>query len=143
MVNCAKNLINMKSNFQDLIKYWEELSDYDLETAKFMFKVKRYPYCLFMCHLSIEKSLKALIVKTKGQHAPYSHNLINLAKETELNFTEEDKILLADLTEFNLEARYPEWQKEFYKKCSKKYAENYFNKTKKLQQWLKKYLLKK
>lgn len=123
-----------------LIKYWEELSDYDFETAKFMFKARRYPYCLFMCHLSIEKLLKALIVKTKEDHAPYSHNLINLAKETELNFEEDNKLLLADLTEFNLEARYPEWQKEFYKKCSKDYTENYFNKTKKLYKWLKKHL---
>lgn len=127
----------MESDFKDLIKYWEELSDYDFETAKFMFKAKRHPYCLFMCHLSIEKLLKALIVKIKKEHAPYSHNLVNLAKETGLNFKEEDKILLADLTEFNLEARYPEWQKEFYKKCSKEYAKNYFDKTKKLQLWLK------
>lgn len=93
-----------------------------------------------MCHLSIEKLLKALIVKIKEEHAPYSHNLINLAKETGLNFEEEDKLLVADLTEFNLEARYPEWQKEFYKKCSKEYTENYFNKTKRLHKWLKKHL---
>lgn len=130
----------MESDFKDLIKYWKELSDYDFETARFMFEAKRYPYCLFMCHLSIKKLLKALIVKIKKQHAPYSHNLVNLGKETILDFREEDKTLLADLTEFNLEARYPEWQKEFYKKCSKKYVENYFDKTKKLQQWLKKHL---
>ncbi|MBI2459296.1 MAG: HEPN domain-containing protein [Parcubacteria group bacterium] len=130
----------MGIDFKNLIKYWKELSEYDFETAKFMFKTKRYPYCLFMCHLSIEKLLKALIVKLKKRHAPYSHNLVNLAKETGLNFKEEDKMLLADLTEFNLEARYPEWQKEFYKKCSKIYTENYFNETKKLHQWLKKHL---
>lgn len=129
----------MELDLKDLIKYWNELSDYDFETAKFMFKAKRYPYCLFMCHLSIEKLLKALIVKIKEEHAPYSHNLINLAKETGLNFEEKDKLLLADLTEFNLEARYPEWQKEFYKKCSKEYTENYFDKTKKLHKWLKKH----
>ena len=123
-----------------LAKYWLDLSDYDFTTAKFMLKTKRYPYCLFMCHLSIEKLLKALIVKFTKKHTPYSHNLIDLAKRTEIEFQKEDKILLADLTEFNLEARYPEWQKEFYSKCSKKYTENYFQKTQKLIKWLKKYL---
>jgi len=130
----------MKAGFEDLIKYWKELSDYDIKTAEFMLESKRYPYCLFMCHLSIEKILKALIVKKTKDHAPYSHNLINLGKITDIDFSEEDKALIADLTEFNLEARYPEWQKEFYSQCSKKYTEDYFIKTKKLQKWLKKYL---
>lgn len=93
-----------------------------------------------MCHLSIEKILKVLVVKKEKKHAPYSHNLIDLAKKTAIDFSEENKILLADLTEFNLEARYPEWQKEFYSKCSKKYTFDYFNMAKKLQIWLKKHL---
>ncbi|MFH1838501.1 MAG: HEPN domain-containing protein [Candidatus Kuenenbacteria bacterium] len=131
--------INIISNIKHLIKYWKDLSDYDIKTAKFMFQTKRYPYCLFMCHLSIEKLLKSLIVKNTKNHAPYSHNLVDLAKRSSINFLEEDKLLLADLTEFNLEARYPEWQKEFYLRCTKKYTEKYFNKTKKLQKWLKKY----
>ena len=123
-----------------LIKYWADLSDYDIITAKFMLKSKRFPYCLFMCHLSIEKLLKSLIVKITKKHAPHSHNLVDLAKRTSIEFKEEDKMLLADLTEFNLEARYPEWQKEFYSKCSKKYSEDYFSKTQKFQKCLKKHL---
>ena len=130
----------MTLNTKYLIKYWKELSDYDFKTAEFMFQTKRYPYCLFMCHLSIEKLLKSLIVKITKKHAPYSHNLVDLAKRTSIEFSEENKSLLADLTEFNLEARYPEWQKKFYLKCTKKYTEEYFIKTKKLQKWLKKYL---
>lgn len=127
-------------NIKKLIKYWLDLSNYDLATAKFMFKTKRYPYCLFMCHLSIEKTLKALIVKFTKDHAPYSHNLVDLGKKTNIEFSEENKMLLADLTEFNLEARYPEWQKKFYLRCSQKYTEDYFQKTQKFQKWLKKHL---
>ncbi len=124
-------------NTKDLIAYWKDLSDYDIKTADFMLKGKRYPYCLFMCHLSIEKILKALIVKQTKKHAPYAHNLVDLAKRISIKFSDEHKNLLADLTEFNLEARYPEWQKEFYKKCTKAYTETYFIKAKKLQKWLK------
>lgn len=130
----------INSETEKLVKYWMDLSDYDLDTAGFMLKTKRFPYCLFMCHLSVEKLLKALIVKFIKEHAPYSHNLVDLAKKTSLEFSEKDKILLADLTEFNLETRYPEWQKNFYLKCTKEYTQDYFQKTKKLQKWLKKYL---
>lgn len=130
-----------KNNARRIVKYWLDLSNYDFITAKFMLKTKRYPYCLFMCHLSVEKLLKALMVKITGKHAPYSHNLVDLAKRTGIEFKKEEyKMLLSDLTEFNLEARYPEWQKKFYLRCSKQYTDDYFQKTKKFQKWLKKYL---
>lgn len=131
-----------KINTQKIIKYWVDLSNYDIITAKHMFETKRYPYCLFMCHLSIEKILKALIVQRSEEQTPYSHNLVNLAKQTDIKFSDSAKNLLSDLTEFNLEARYPEWQKEFYGKTDKNYTINYFNKSLKLQKWLKKYLKK-
>jgi hypothetical protein len=37
------------------IKYWIDLSDYDLETAEAMFQSKRFLYVGFMCHQTIEK----------------------------------------------------------------------------------------
>lgn len=125
-----------------LIKYWKDLSDYDITTAKFMFETKRYPYCLFMCHLSVEKILKAILVKRTKEQAPYSHNLVDLAQRTKIEFSDNDKNLLADLTEFNLEARYPEWQKQFYKKSTRSYTLEYLNQSVKLQKWLKNYLKK-
>lgn len=130
------------SDHKKLINYWSDLSDYDIVTARSMFKAKRYPYCLFMCHLSIEKILKSLIVKSTNKQAPYVHNLVDLAKRTKIEFSENDKILLADLTEFNLEARYPEWQKEFYKKSTENYTLKYLNQSTKLQKWIKNHLKK-
>lgn len=107
-----------------------------------MLETKRYPYCLFLCHLSVEKILKALIVEQTKKHAPYTHNLVDIAKNTKIEFSEDQKILLADLTEFNLEARYPEWEKKFYEKATKGYTEIYFNQAVNFQKWLKKYLKK-
>jgi len=43
---------------------WYFQSDYDLETAFDMLKTGRNIYCIFMCHLSLEKALKGLFVKT-------------------------------------------------------------------------------
>lgn len=129
-------------DYKKLVNYWRDLSDYDIVTAKHMFQTKRYPYCLFLCHLSVEKLLKALLVFQVKRHAPRTHNLVDLAKDTGIEFSENQKNLLADLTEFNLEARYPEWEKEFYKQATKRYTENYFNQAVNFQKWLKKYLKK-
>jgi len=43
----------------DKVKYWIELSDYDIDTAYALLKSKRYLYVGFMAHQSIEKILKA------------------------------------------------------------------------------------
>lgn len=43
---------------------WYFQSDYDQETAFDMLKTGRNIYCIFMCHLSLEKALKGLFVKT-------------------------------------------------------------------------------
>ena len=127
---------------KEQIFHWQELSDYDITTTKYMFQTKRYPYCLYMCHLSIEKILKSIIMQQTSQHPPFTHNLVALAKTTEINFDEQQKILLSDLTEFNIEARYPEWKKQFYKRANRKYTYNYFTQTQKFQKWLKKSLKK-
>ena len=38
-------------------------SNYDLETAEYMHKSRRYVYVIFMCHITIEKVLKVFSVK--------------------------------------------------------------------------------
>ena len=45
------------------VLYWIELCEYDLKSAKIMFKGSRYLYVGFMCHQVIEKILKAYFVK--------------------------------------------------------------------------------
>ena len=43
------------------VKNWIDSAIYDLETAEHMFNAGRYIYTIFMCHLAIEKLLKAKI----------------------------------------------------------------------------------
>jgi HEPN domain-containing protein len=50
-------------------KNWMATSNYDLKTAEAMLKSKRYIYVVFMCHLAIEKMIKAVIsTEIKGLH---------------------------------------------------------------------------
>jgi len=62
-------------NKEKTVSYWLEGSKYDLGVANAMFKSKKYPYALFMGHLSLEKFLKAFVVKHTKAHAPFSHSL--------------------------------------------------------------------
>ncbi|PZX17378.1 HEPN domain-containing protein [Breznakibacter xylanolyticus] len=53
------------------IKYWIDLSDYDLETAEAMLMSKRYLYVGFMCHQTIEKAFKAYFAKMSPDVVPF------------------------------------------------------------------------
>ena len=92
------------------VKYWVDLAEYDLETAKAMLDTKRYLYVGFMCHQTIEKGLKAVIAKA-GQFPPKSHNLIELSKKAVLYnvFTDKQKDFVVGLNPLNIESRYPSY----------------------------------
>ncbi len=45
------------------IEYWKRGADSDIETAEFLISGRKYLEGLFFCHLTIEKILKALVVK--------------------------------------------------------------------------------
>jgi HEPN domain-containing protein len=64
---------------------WLKQADYDMDTADAMFTSGRYLYAVFMCHLSIEKSLKGLYSKELAEVPPKTHNLIYLLKKLERN----------------------------------------------------------
>jgi HEPN domain-containing protein len=63
------------------VKYWIDLSDYDLETAEAMLGSRRFLYVGFMCHQTIEKAFKAYFTFLKSDVAPYSHSLSYIAKK--------------------------------------------------------------
>jgi len=51
-------------------------AEYDLHTAVHMLDTGRYIYVIFVCHLSIEKMLKALAAEVTDKTPPKTHNLI-------------------------------------------------------------------
>ena len=118
------------------IEYWLEGAMYDLETGRSLLQSKRYPYALFLGHMAIEKALKALVVKETGEHAPYTHSLIMLIKKTNIQINEDIINKLAEYTEFNIEARYPDENKAFYEKCTEKYTVSKFAEMEDFFQWL-------
>ena len=103
-----------------------------------LFKSGNYDWCLFIGHLVLEKAFKGLwILSNKDINPPRTHNLLNLSKLAQTELEEDVLIFLNLVNTFHLEARYPEYKKEFYKTVSKEFAENNLLKIKELYQWLK------
>ncbi len=114
-----------KEYIQKIVNYWKKTAEHDYNTMITLFKNKRYDASLFFGHITLEKILKALVAKTTKEHAPRTHNLVLLAKTAKLNLSDKEFILLGEINEFNIEARYPEWRLDFYKRCTKEYSTKY------------------
>lgn len=127
----------------DKQRYWIELAEYDLVTAKVMLDGKRYLYVGFMCHQSIEKVLKGYYVGVKEGTPPYTHNLTILANESGVyNFlSEEQKDLVDTLQPLNIEARYPTHKEKLMKSLSEERCKGILKETEELFLWIKKKLL--
>ena len=128
-----------KKDLQKNIKYWLVASEKDLEVAQSLFKSKYYPQCLFFCHLALEKSLKAIVIKTIKDYPPYIHDLRKLAEIAKIELSSDQKMVLDKISTFNIAGRYANKKYEFYKKYNKKeYVQEFLEKTEKLYLWLKK-----
>lgn len=124
-------------NTGEHIKFWLESAEHDWDTANSLFAIGKYDWCLFIAHLVLEKTLKALFIQdNNNQLPPKTHNLVKLARNTKSTFTEEQEILLDEVNDFNLEARYPQYRDEFYKKCDKEFCEQYLQKIGRILKWL-------
>jgi HEPN domain-containing protein len=127
---------------EEKVKYWEELSNYDLETAEAMLQTKRYLYVGFMCHQVIEKIFKACYTKIKEETPPYTHKLIYLAQHGGFYdmLSEEQINFVLEVEPLNIEARYTEYKERLLKRLSPDYCETLIKQTKTLQQWIVEHL---
>lgn len=118
------------------IKYWLESAEQDWNVATHLFEKKDYPYALFFGHLTVEKILKAIFVHKKEKTPPFSHNLVYIAEKADLKLNEKILELLEEVSDFNLEARYPDQKFSFYKKCTMDFTETKLQEIERLKKWL-------
>lgn len=121
----------------EFIKYWQDSSKRSLKTAEDLFDLNHYDWCLFFCHLTLEKILKGLVVKATGEQPLPIHDLEKLAQQAKLKLTQEQVAELNEITTFNIQARYDDIKLSFYKKATKGYTQKFLNKTREWCQWLK------
>lgn len=122
----------------NVIKYWLESAKNDQETAESLFASKQYSWCLFIWQLVVEKHLKARLVEKLDEAAPFTHDLTKLALQLKLKLTEEQVNNLDDITKFNINARYEDYKREFYRRATKPFAIKWIKIIKDFIIWLNK-----
>ncbi|ABO49432.1 HEPN domain protein [Desulforamulus reducens MI-1] len=119
--------------------YWVSESEEDIVTAKILVKSGRLLESVFFCHLALEKMLKAFIAERNNEMPPKSHNLLFLAKKSNLvkELDEETVDLIAEVQPFNIEGRYPEMRDKLYKSTTPDRFKAMVHRTEEKVKWLK------
>ncbi len=104
--------------------------------ANHLFEKGDYAYALFFGHLTIEKLLKGIFVEKFNEVSPYTHRLVFLAEKVELDISSDRVELLEVISDFHLEARYPDEKFSFFKKCTSEFTKEHLRKIGGLRRWL-------
>ena len=118
-------------------KNWLEMVDYDVDTARQMFKTKRYVYVIFICHLAIEKALKALVCEETNKFPPKTHDLILLTNLGKVEFPDDLLNFIGMINNVAVVTRYPEDLSILISIYPKEVAHEYLNRTLKVLECIK------
>jgi len=110
---------------------------YALDTAEHMLKTNRYIYVVFMCHLSIEKMLKAVYIEVNDKTPPRTHNLLYLIKSAGIIFSETHFEFISKINNASVVTRYPEDFGALTESFPEDVASAYLENTKEIIEWLK------
>ena len=122
---------------EKLIDYWVRSAEYDLEVSESLYEKSRFHYSLFFGHLAIEKILKALFVKKKSIHAPFSHSLTYLVEKAGIEIQQERLERLAGFMDFYIEGRYPGDLDDIFRKYNPTLTREKREEVKEMFAWLK------
>lgn len=116
---------------------WVRLSEYDLETARHMLTSGRYLYVIFMCHLALEKMLKAHVTEVTRTIPAKTHDLIYLVRKAGLELPADFLDFLGRINNASIPTRYPEDLQRALDEYPRSVADAYLRKTEELLEWLK------
>jgi len=87
---------------------WLAGAEYDLETAGHMLATGRCIYVVFMCHLAVEKVLKALVCEATNASPPRTHDLDRLLGMTSAALEPPLAQFVTQLSQASVTTRYPD-----------------------------------
>jgi HEPN domain-containing protein len=118
------------------VEYWLQSAQADKETMEILFTNKQYSWTLFLGHLVIEKTLKAIFVQNRDDNVSRIHDLTRLAKMSGIEISEETEDNLDEITTFNINARYSDSKNRFYHSCTFDYTNHYKQIIEEIYKWL-------
>ena len=116
---------------------WIALTDYDIETAHHMLETGRYLYVIFLCHLALEKMLKAHVAEATQAVPIKTHDLIYLVKTSELEPPADYLDFIGKINTASIPTRYPDDLQRALKEYPRSVAKDYLSQTQEILKWLK------
>ena len=109
---------------QEHVDYWILEADENWKTAISMLETKHNVFALFAMHLVIEKLLKAIWVKHNSSNfPPRTHNVVTLLSQSNLKLNQRFIDEFEIINSWNLEGRYPDYQRQIYKIATSDYCD--------------------
>ena len=87
---------------------WMRQAGYDMDTAEHLFEGERYFYTVFLCHLSLEKALKAIYQKKFNVIPSSTNNLPYLIEKIQLKLPDEFSDAVSALNRMRVFPYYPD-----------------------------------
>jgi HEPN domain-containing protein len=116
---------------------WLAQVDYDLATAEYMLRAGRYIYVIFMTHMALEKTFKALVTEETQRLPPRTHNLIELAQRAQLVLSQEQQDFVGKINNASVVVRYPNDLAAMVSQYPEAVARDYLQSTKELIAWMR------
>lgn len=113
------------------------MSEYDLDTARHMLTTGRLLYVVFMCHLALEKMLKAHVTEATQAIPIKTHDLIVLVKHSGLALPQEYLEFIGKINNASVPTRYPDDLQQMIAQYPESVARDYLARTEEVIQWLK------
>ncbi|MCL2088888.1 MAG: HEPN domain-containing protein [Oscillospiraceae bacterium] len=128
----------------DKVEYWLNSCDDDIRVAKSMLKAGHFLWTAFLCNLTTEKALKAVVANVTNETPPKIHNLKRLAVMGCIfeSLSEKQLAFFDSIDQYQIEARYPEYKERAQKSLSLDKCRRILKETEEFLCWIKQGLQK-
>ena len=116
---------------------WIAFAEYDLETARHMLETGRRIYVVFMCHLALEKMLKAHVTEATQTIPAKTHDLIYLVKRSGLSVPSDLLDFIGKINNASVPMRYPDDLQRTLNEYTDPVVRSYLRQTEEALQWLR------
>ncbi|MDR4499039.1 MAG: HEPN domain-containing protein [Candidatus Scalindua sp.] len=116
---------------------WMRQAGYDMDTAEHLFEGERYFYTVFLCHLSLEKALKAIYQKKFNVIPSSTNNLPYLIEKVQLKLPDEFSDAVSALNRMRVFPYYPDDLQKLLNDYDKDKTSIILEKSKEALAWLR------